>query len=73
LYTGIVVLQHALPPVIYEHFICLNVATRILCCPDLSGIYLEYARELLQNFVTSFAIIYGKQHITQYTWSAPLK
>lgn len=60
LYTGPVVLRSKLPPAIYQNFLTLSVAIRILLQgPDLQSC--NYACELLKVFLEEVTQIYGKQ------------
>lgn len=64
LYTGPIILKDYLPKKIYVHFLTLHIAVTILVNPSLVTEYLDYAQTLLEHFVMSFSIIYGKQYIT---------
>lgn len=65
LYTGPVVLRHILKRNIYNHFISLHVAITILASPSLcQDPFINYAEALLNNFVVSFEILYGKEYIS---------
>nr|XP_018907290.1 PREDICTED: uncharacterized protein LOC109037206 isoform X1 [Bemisia tabaci] len=66
LYTGPVVLKSVLEKKKYENFLVLSVAMRILLCPTLvlQDGFIQYARQLLLNFVEAFKILYGTQFIT---------
>ncbi|XP_029666222.1 uncharacterized protein LOC115237366 [Formica exsecta] len=64
LYTGPVVLQGILPNDLYNHFLTLHVAIRILCCKNLCKNYLNYAEELLKHYVQSFKILYGEYNVS---------
>lgn len=63
LYTSPVVLRSVLSSSFYNHFVSLCVAVRIMCCPNLSKQYLNYAQHLLNHFVQSFKILYGEHTI----------
>lgn len=63
LYTGPVVLKGILPNNLYEHFLTLSVAIRILLCDQLLEHYLQYAADLLRYFVRLFGDIYGKDQL----------
>ncbi|KAJ1522145.1 hypothetical protein ONE63_002456 [Megalurothrips usitatus] len=63
LYIGVIVLS-CLPKHLYEHFLVLHVAIKILCCTDLLEKHLDYAKDLLLYFVKSFSKLYGSQHVT---------
>lgn len=65
LYTGPIVLRHILRKDIYKHFLTLHAAMTILTCQNLChGYFLNFAEALLQNFVMSFEILYGKEYIS---------
>lgn len=61
LYTGPVALRGVLSDDIYNHFICLHVAMRILLSKNLSDSYLDYAEQLLVYFVSQCKRIYGAE------------
>lgn len=63
LYTGPVALKNILRSDIYDHFITLHVAIRILCSTELHDL-LDYCQKLLEHFVTSFALIYGTHNVS---------
>jgi len=63
LYTGIVVLKNVLTKECYQHFLALNIAMRILLSSDLSQ-YLNFAKQLLEYFVKTFQVLYGKQFVS---------
>jgi len=56
LYTSCVVFK-LLRKDLYNHFLILHVAIRILCCSQFEE-YINYAQELLQSFVSSFKLLY---------------
>lgn len=62
-YTGLVVLRNILRDDLYQHFLELYVAVRILSCKD-SDEYLHYSQLLLEHFVDSFSILYKKYFIS---------
>ncbi|XP_036138295.1 uncharacterized protein LOC118644260 [Monomorium pharaonis] len=64
LYTGPTVLQSILSRDSYNNFISLHVAVRILCNENLKNAYMEYAKTLLEHFIETFGILYGKHHIS---------
>ncbi|XP_077256486.1 uncharacterized protein LOC143894215 [Temnothorax americanus] len=65
LYTGPVVLRNILRNDIYNHFLTLHIAMTILTCPNLcQGYFLDFAEALLENFVRSFQILYGRKYIS---------
>ncbi|VEN37174.1 unnamed protein product [Callosobruchus maculatus] len=66
LYTSPIILHQIQSTVIYEHFLTLHVACRILCgknCND-DKLKLSYAQKLLEHFVQSFSLIYGSELIS---------
>jgi len=63
-YIGPIVLKNIITEDAYTNFMALHVAIIILISPDYSC-YLNYAKELLNYFVKSFEIIYGRQNISQ--------
>lgn len=62
LYTGCVVFK-LLRKNLYNHFLVLHVAIRILCCSQFEE-YIDYAQKLLQFFVSSFKLLYGIYNIS---------
>lgn len=58
-YCGALVFRKILPKQIYQHFLLLVVACRILCDPDLCVEYVNYARELLRKFFELLQNFYG--------------
>lgn len=62
LYTGFIAFKNFLCSDIYDHFVTLHVAIRILCSNN-SDLF-NYCQELLEHFVTSFALIYGKHNVS---------
>lgn len=62
MYTEPVALKSYLSPDVFLNFLLLHVAFTILCSSKLL-IHLNYAKKLLQHFVTSFNILYGVHHI----------
>lgn len=61
LYTGIVLLKYFLSPEAYKHFLSLSIAYRILNT-NASPANLQFARSLLQYFVTNFEKFYNEMH-----------
>jgi hypothetical protein len=61
LYSGVLVLKGKLPQPLYQHFLLLSVAIRILCHPGLATRkeFTDYAGGLLRKFVNDFRILYG--------------
>ena len=66
LYTGPMILNNILPPIIFSHFNTLHVAIRILSSDILvqREDLLNYAEELLSHFVRSLSILYGEQNVS---------
>ena len=64
LYTGPVVLREVLPIEHYSLFLCLHYAIRILISEALGKTHSYYAEELLQHFVKTFPILYGKEFLS---------
>lgn len=63
LYIGPVALKPYLKKNLYNHFLTLHVAIRILCSLMFQNL-IDYAQELLQYFVSSFALLYGTYNIS---------
>lgn len=63
LYTGPVVFKNFLRRDIYDHFVTLHVAIRVLCSNTLQDLF-NYCQELLEHFVTAFALIYGTHNVS---------
>jgi hypothetical protein len=59
LYTGPLVLQHALPLTVFNHFMLLSVGITLLSSPRYCLEYNTFAHELLVSFVEQSAILYG--------------
>lgn len=64
LYTCPVILKDILHPQVIDHIMTLHVAMRILCSKNLLQKYSDYAQELLQHFIDTFIILYGKQFVS---------
>lgn len=64
LYTSFVVLQNVVSSEIYNNFMSLSVAIRILLTPSNCNEYIDYADQLLRHFVDSFIHIYGIQYVS---------
>ncbi|KYQ59976.1 hypothetical protein ALC60_00982 [Trachymyrmex zeteki] len=58
-YCGTLVLQKILPKKMYQHFLLLVVACRVLCDPDLCLKHTDYARKLLRKFFELLPSFYG--------------
>lgn len=63
LYTGPVVLKSIISHDRYINFLSLHIATFILCNPTYKH-YINYARSLMQYFVKTFIILYGKDQMS---------
>lgn len=63
LYTGPVVLKTVISHDRYINFLSLHIATSILCNPNYKK-YTDYARSLMQYFVKTFIILYGKDQVS---------
>lgn len=59
LYTGLVALDDAVHPNIYQNFLLLSVGIHILLNERLANEYNQYAHDLLQTFVIHFYQVYG--------------
>lgn len=64
LYTSPVVLYNVLHPQVYSHILTLHVALRIISSKYLIDVYADYAHELLEHFVDTFKVLYGKQYVS---------
>lgn len=64
LYTGPIVLKYILQQDIYIHFLTLHVAITILIRKNLPKKLINFAEALLNHFVKSFEILYGKQYVS---------
>ena len=61
LYTGLFALKDIVKKDVYEHFLCLSVAVRILLqARDMKSDMISYAKSLLKYYVSSAPSIYGK-------------
>ena len=63
LYTGKVVLKGILPQDLFQHFMCLSIASSILVSPQLAQQHLNYAKELLEYFVEKSLHLYGEEFL----------
>lgn len=63
LYVGPCILNDILEKAVYNHFMLLSVAIRILASPHLPLDHAKYANELLVLFVNEGAKIYGKEFL----------
>lgn len=64
LYIGIVVFRNILSKEVYNHFLLLSVAIRILSKNNITDEYNNYAKELLKHFVVLFKDIYGEMYMS---------
>jgi len=63
LYTGPVVLHGKVSETVYNNFMMLSVAVRVLLDSNSSLQLFDYAEKLLSCFVDNFSFVYGEQHI----------
>lgn len=73
LYTGPVVLKGIVNDQIYDNFLALHVATRILLSPQLVAISknVDYSQKLLDNFLENFSIIYDEKFVSSNIHNVP--
>ena len=64
LYTGPVVLKGLLPDRLYNHFLCLHVAIKILVSEQFCFQFNAYAKQLLRHFVKESEKLYGGHFIS---------
>lgn len=64
LYTAPVVLHDVLHQQVYSHVMTFHVALRILSSENLIDVYSDYAQELLEHFVDTFKVLYGKHYVS---------
>ncbi|XP_071627190.1 uncharacterized protein [Temnothorax longispinosus] len=64
LYTGIVIMKSIMRPILYDHFVSLSVAIRILSDPQLCTSFNAYANSLLVWFVSNYGNIYGNEYLS---------
>jgi len=64
LYTGFVIFLGHVKEEIYNNFVILSVAIRIILTEHVTLEYYDYAKSLLRHFVESFQSIYGKAYIS---------
>lgn len=66
LYSGPIILKNIVHTNVYEHFLTLHIAVRILASTTFSKNceLLQYAEKLLNIFVTSFSSIYGAKYVS---------
>lgn len=63
LYIGPIILKNIINEDVCTNFMSLHVSMLILISPN-RACYLEYAKELLDYFVNTFQIIYGRDHVS---------
>ena len=63
LYTGPLVLKDNLPSELYQNFMLLSSAIRILAHPCLCYEFADFAKTLLVQFVEHFAELYGSDQV----------
>lgn len=63
LYTGPIALKSKLRSDLYNYFVSLHVAVRIMCCEKLHSL-LPYTQQLLEHYVSSFAKLYGNHNVS---------
>jgi len=63
LYLGPVIFR-LLKPQLYENFLVLHVAVRLLSSEEYCVEFNEYAGALIKNFVTNFKAIYGEEYVS---------
>lgn len=64
LYTGVVIFREILSKEVYEHFLELSFAIRILLASNINETYVIYAEKLLKHFVSTFACLYGEMYMS---------
>lgn len=64
LYIGPVVLKNKIPIDVYNNFLTLHVAIKILCGNGLTEELILYAEQLLKHFVIIFKEIYGVHNLS---------
>lgn len=63
LYWGPVVLKDLLPAPLYNHFLCLHLAMKILVSVKLCFHYNNYSKQLLRNFASESRKLYGPEFV----------
>lgn len=64
LYGGIVFLKGLVADHIYDHWLLLHVAVRLLSVDSLTSDNIDTAERLLHKFVEQYPLIYGEDSIT---------
>lgn len=67
LYTGSIVLRKIVKPDVYNHFIKLSVAIRLLATPGIDIEQNRYAKRLLEEYFAEFLQLYGVHNATYNT------
>lgn len=62
-YSGPVALKSILATEYYNHFLLLSCAIRILCSPTDYAKNVDYAEQMLKDFVGTFANLYGEENV----------
>jgi hypothetical protein len=69
LHTGPLVLKNILTEECFMNFLLLNIGMIILLSPDKNNLK-QFAKDLLEYFVESFQLIYGKHYVSwDFTFS----
>lgn len=61
---GIVSTKLILPPMLYNHFLCLSIGIRILIDSHLCMKFNAYANSLLLWFVSHYGELYDKKYLS---------
>lgn len=64
LYTGLIALKESLNLKLYEHFLTLVSAIRMLACPLTCNQNVNNADKLLENYVINFPSLYGQNNVS---------
>lgn len=59
-YTGPFIFKNVVSTPVYNNFLFLSVAMRILACPNTVHDQNDFASDLLKHFLKTFCIIYGR-------------
>jgi len=71
LYTGIVVFQNVVKKEVYNHFVVLSVAMRILLV-KCTNYFNNYANLLLRQFIVTFKSLYGQSYVSHNIHALPM-
>ncbi|XP_046408651.1 uncharacterized protein LOC124173179 isoform X1 [Ischnura elegans] len=63
LYTGPYAVSSYVKQKLYDHFMILHVAIRILCSNEMAVGHCEYAKQLLHSFVSAMTMNYGPDSV----------